>query len=54
MVLVVGDLAENGTAAEYRQWREVAEAYKPFMTFLPIMGNHDNKGMDQDWHDLAG
>ncbi|QPF72639.1 metallophosphoesterase [Roseateles sp. DAIF2] len=53
VVLVVGDLAENGSAAEYRQWREVAEAYKPFMTFLPIMGNHDNKGMDQDWHDLV-
>lgn len=53
IVLVVGDLAENGTAAEYRQWREVAEPYKAHMRLLPIMGNHDNKGMDQDWHDLV-
>ncbi len=53
VVLVVGDLAEFGSASEYRQWREVAEAYKGHMTFLPVMGNHDNKGLDQDWHDLV-
>ncbi len=54
VVLVVGDLGENGTAAEHQQWRAVAEPYLADMTFLPIMGNHDNKGKDQDWHDWIG
>lgn len=54
VVLVVGDLGENGTAAEHQQWRAVAEPYLKDMTFLPIMGNHDNKGKDQDWHDWIG
>ena len=54
VVLVAGDLGEDGTPAEYRQWREVADDYTSDMAFLPIMGNHDNKGKDQDWHDWIG
>lgn len=56
VVLALGDLTENGTVAEYQQWRQVAAAYKGKMTILPIQGNHDIKGTDLDWyqavHDL--
>lgn len=53
VVLAVGDLVENGTASEYQLWRELAEKYKSKMTILPIMGNHDPKGIDQDWYDTV-
>lgn len=53
LVLAVGDLVENGTPAEYAQWRELAERYKDKMTILPVMGNHEPKGTDQDWHDTV-
>jgi len=53
VVLAVGDLVENGTPAEYAQWRSMAERYKGKMTILPIMGNHDPKGIDQDWYDTV-
>ncbi len=53
VVLAVGDLVENGTAAEYRLWRDMAQKYKGKMTILPVMGNHDPKGIDQDWHDTV-
>jgi hypothetical protein len=53
VVLAVGDLVENGTASEYKLWRDLAEKYRGKMTILPIMGNHDPKGIDQDWHDTV-
>ncbi|MGJ7544330.1 metallophosphoesterase family protein [Variovorax sp. LT1R16] len=53
VVLAVGDLVENGTASEYKLWREMAEKYRSKMTILPIMGNHDPKGIDQDWYDTV-
>ncbi|RZS86429.1 metallophosphoesterase family protein [Pigmentiphaga kullae] len=53
VVLAVGDLVENGTPAEYALWRGLAEQYKGRMTILPIMGNHDPKGIDQDWYDTV-
>lgn len=53
VVLAVGDLVENGTAAEYKLWRDMAEKYRGKMTILPIMGNHEPKGVDQDWHDTV-
>ncbi len=53
LVLAVGDLVENGTPAEYALWREMAERYKDKMTILPVMGNHEPKGTDQDWHDTV-
>ena len=53
LVLAVGDLVENGTPSEYAQWREMAERYKDKMTILPVMGNHEPKGTDQDWHDTV-
>ncbi|WP_022962641.1 metallophosphoesterase family protein [Halopseudomonas pelagia] len=51
VVLVVGDLSESGTPAEYAQWRSVAEDYKNDFTLLPVQGNHDIKGTDLDWVD---
>ena len=51
VVLVVGDLSENGTPAEYAQWRGVAEDFKDDFVMLPLQGNHDIKGADQDWFD---
>lgn len=53
LVLAVGDLVENGTPAEYAQWRTLAERYKDKLTILPVMGNHEPKGTDQDWHDTV-
>lgn len=53
VVLAVGDLVENGTPQEYAQWREVADQYKDRLTILPVMGNHEPKGTDQDWHDAV-
>ncbi|WP_066272734.1 metallophosphoesterase family protein [Hydrogenophaga palleronii] len=53
VVLAAGDLVENGTSAEYAQWRAVADQYKDKLTILPIMGNHDPRGIDQDWHDTV-
>ena len=49
VVLVVGDLSETATPAEYAQWRSVAEDFKSDFTMLPIQGNHDIKGTDVDW-----
>lgn len=53
VVLAIGDLVENGTAAEYKLWRDTIEPYRAKMTILPIMGNHEPKGVDQDWHDTV-
>ena len=53
VVLAVGDLVENGTASEYKLWRDMAEKYRSKMTILPIMGNHEPKGIDQDWYDTV-
>ncbi|CAG9168386.1 metallophosphoesterase [Cupriavidus respiraculi] len=53
IVLMAGDLTENGTAAEYAQWRAIASRYTDRMVLLPIMGNHDNKGIDQDYFDTV-
>lgn len=53
LVLAVGDLVENGTPAEYAMWREMATRYKDKMTILPVMGNHEPKGTDQDWYDAV-
>jgi hypothetical protein len=53
IVLAVGDLVENGTPEEYALWREVADQYKDKLTILPVMGNHEPKGTDQDWHDAV-
>lgn len=53
IVLMAGDLTENGTAAEYAQWRAIARGYTDRMVLLPIMGNHDNKGIDQDYFDTV-
>lgn len=53
VVLAIGDLVEDGTPAEYAMWRKLADEYKNKLTFLPIMGNHDIKGVDQDWYELA-
>ena len=53
IVLMAGDLTENGSAAEYAQWRQIAADYTDRMTLLPIMGNHDNKGIDQDYFDTV-
>lgn len=53
IVLMAGDLTENGTAAEYAQWRAIASRYTDRMILLPIMGNHDNKGIDQDYFDTV-
>lgn len=53
VVLAVGDLVENGTPEEYALWREVADQYKDKLTILPVMGNHDPKGTDQDWYDTV-
>ena len=53
VVLAVGDLVENGTASEYQLWHELADKYRSKMTILPIMGNHDPKGIDQDWYDTV-
>ena len=53
VVLAVGDLVENGTPSEYQLWRELAETYRGKMTILPIMGNHEPKGVDQDWYDTV-
>ncbi|ARP97375.1 metallophosphoesterase family protein [Bordetella genomosp. 13] len=54
IVLMAGDLTENGTQAEYAQWRAIADEYTDRVTLLPIMGNHDNKGIDQDYFDTVG
>jgi len=54
IVLMAGDLTENGTRDEYAQWRAIAADYTGRMTLLPIMGNHDNKGIDQDYFDTVG
>lgn len=53
IVLMAGDLTENGTSGEYAQWRAIAADYTDRMTLLPIMGNHDNKGIDQDYFDTV-
>lgn len=53
VVLAIGDLIEDGTPQEYAMWRTLADQYKDKLTFLPIMGNHDIKGIDQDWYELA-
>ncbi|MBO1112063.1 metallophosphoesterase family protein [Bordetella petrii] len=53
IVLMAGDLTENGTRGEYAQWRAIAADYTGRMTLLPIMGNHDNKGIDQDYFDTV-
>lgn len=54
VVLPIGDLVENGTQAEYVAWRKLAQEYRNKLVFLPIMGNHDIKGTDQDWYDYVG
>lgn len=51
VVLVVGDLSENATPAEYQQWLSVANDFREDFVFLPLQGNHDIKGADQDWYD---
>lgn len=53
VVLMAGDLTENGSRAEYAQWRAIAADYTDRMVLLPIMGNHDNKGIDQDYFDTV-
>lgn len=53
IVLAVGDLVENGTPQEYAMWRGLADQYKDKLTILPVMGNHEPKGTDQDWHDTV-
>lgn len=54
VVLVVGDLSENATPAEYDQWLSVANDFKEDFVFLPLQGNHDIKGTDQNWFDNVG
>ncbi|WP_026957389.1 metallophosphoesterase family protein [Aliagarivorans taiwanensis] len=42
VVIPVGDLTDNGSTEEWRQWREVADKYREMgMEFLPVMGNHE-------------
>lgn len=54
VVLVVGDLSENATPGEYEQWLSVANDFKEDFVLLPLQGNHDIKGTDQDWYDSVG
>lgn len=54
VVLVIGDLSEDATPAEYEQWLSVANDFREDFVFLPLQGNHDIKGTDQDWYDSAG
>lgn len=51
LLLVVGDLSEDATPAEYAQWRSVVDDYREDFVMLPLQGNHDIKGTDQDWYD---
>ncbi|MEH6686406.1 MAG: metallophosphoesterase [Halopseudomonas sabulinigri] len=51
LLLVVGDLSEEATPAEYAQWRSVVDDYRDDFVMLPLQGNHDIKGTDQDWYD---
>lgn len=51
LLLVVGDLSEEATPAEYSQWRSVVDDYRDDFVMLPLQGNHDIKGTDQDWYD---
>jgi len=51
LLLVVGDLSEEATPAEYAQWRSVVDDYRDDFVMLPVQGNHDIKGTDQDWYD---
>jgi len=53
IVLMAGDLTENGQASEYALWRKIAADYTGRLLLLPIMGNHDNKGIDQDYFDTV-
>jgi 3',5'-cyclic AMP phosphodiesterase CpdA len=42
-VVHLGDLVENGTAAEFQRWREMMADYS--IAFFPVPGNHDaNEG----------
>ena len=51
LLLIVGDLSEEATPAEYAQWRSVVDDYRDDFVMLPLQGNHDIKGTDQDWYD---
>ena len=51
LLLLVGDLSEEATPAEYAQWRSVVDDYRDDFVMLPLQGNHDIKGTDQDWYD---
>ncbi|HDY97598.1 MAG TPA: metallophosphoesterase [Pseudomonas sabulinigri] len=51
LLLVVGDLSEEATPAEYAQWLSVVDDYRDDFVMLPLQGNHDIKGTDQDWYD---
>jgi hypothetical protein len=43
VVIAVGDLTNDGTAAEFAQWVAVAEKYRAAgMEILPLMGNHED------------
>lgn len=53
LVLAVGDLSENATIGEYQQWRSVTDDFTDRMTILPVQGNHDIKGADQDWYEYT-
>lgn len=42
IVIPVGDLTDNGSTHEWRQWVGVAEKYRDAgIEFLPVMGNHE-------------
>ena len=51
LLLLVGDMSEEATPAEYAQWRSVVDDYRDDFVMLPVQGNHDIKGTDQDWYD---
>lgn len=53
LVLAVGDLSENATIGEYQQWRSVTDDFTDRMVILPVQGNHDIKGTDQDWYEYT-